>query len=186
MSPRWDHFYAGGLHPGFGDPPPSSLCQAPWGPAPAPAQLPFSFCQRHFAISSCWYSFAKANPSGDLHILSISFSAVPTTDLFGVFLLPSSGTVQKKKNTFQRHHLCSWSVPVKIKRAWVDFQLLRQKINKCNERTCRGRRNFRSKDRSCLLRAKKTRQKEIFLVLNVFFLSFFSWSVLLFQPQAIR
>lgn len=104
----------------------------------------------------------------------------------GFFFFPVLEQFRKKKTTFQRHHLCSWSVPVKIKRAWVDFQLLRQKINKCNERTCRGRRNFRSKDRSCLLRAKKTRQKEIFLVLNVFFLSFFSWSVLLFQPQAIR
>lgn len=104
----------------------------------------------------------------------------------GFFFFPVLERFRKKKITFQRHHLCSRSVPVKIKRLGLISSFLRQKINKCNQRTCQGERNFRSKDRSSLLQAKKTRQKEIFLFLNVFFLSFFSWSVWAFQPRAMR
>lgn len=33
-------------------------------------------------------------------MLSVSFTDLPTTDLFGVFLLPSSGAVWEKQNGF--------------------------------------------------------------------------------------
>lgn len=39
-------------------------------------------------------------PPADLRTLGVSFSAVPTTDLFGFFPLPSSGAVQEKQNHF--------------------------------------------------------------------------------------
>lgn len=39
----------------------------------------------------------------------------------GFFFFPLLERFRKKKITFQRHHLRSCSVPVKIKRVWVDF-----------------------------------------------------------------
>lgn len=72
----------------------------------------------------------QAPPPRDLRMLNISFSAVPTTDLFGVFLLPTSGEVQEKKKSLSRDIICAPALfQSKSKGFGLISSLLRQKIN---------------------------------------------------------
>lgn len=68
---------------------------------------PAAFFQRHFGISKIR---AKAIPVRDLHKLSISFPAVPNTDLFG--FLSSSwfwSNSEKKNKSLSRGIICALS-----------------------------------------------------------------------------
>lgn len=138
ISPKWDHFHAGGPHFGFRDAPPSSCCQAPQGPCsctpPAPLQL---------LLEAFWHLWLLVElsqgqpPRRPPHAQYLILSCANNRFIWG--FSSSQFWSSSGKISLSRDIICAPALfQSKSKGLGLISSFLRQKINKHNQRTCRG------------------------------------------------